>query len=232
MMDTELVAEAIDAGYGSRQVLHEVSLRVGRAEVVALIGPNGAGKSTLLKVIFGLLKPWAGRVYLGGQPFEVSKRSAEAISFCPQGQRVFEDLTVIENLAVVGASLPGWNGSKDLKKTWEFFPALQPLRSRYGRQLSGGEKQMLALARALLPRPKVLLLDEPTLGLSPKLARRALEQAVRVAREIGAAVIVAEHKVAKVLEVADRVYALRLGRIVLDKEAGKIGEDELKAVFV
>ena len=162
----------LETGYGKKQVLFGVSPDVRRGEIVGLIGPNGAGKSTILKAVCGLIPAWNGEIIFNGQKTNgasPARNVARGITFAPQGNRVFDELTVMENLEIGGFQLP----SKELKgrvgQVLEMFPALKQRTRREAGRLSGGEQQMLALARALVPKPKLLMLDEPSLGLAPNL---------------------------------------------------------------
>jgi branched-chain amino acid transport system ATP-binding protein len=212
-----LLVDALVTGYGKKQVLNGVTLDVVVGEIVALIGHNGAGKSTLLKAVFGMLPVWTGKVALDGRevrapnPRELLRAG---VAYVPQGNRVFTDLSVRENLEMGAATLP--NGARleeGIERVFTLFPALKPrLRQRAG-SLSGGEKQMLALGNALVLSPRLLLLDEPSLGLAPPLVTEALHRIRQISHDSGAAVLIVEQKVREVLKIARRVYVLRNGRV-------------------
>lgn len=229
-----LKVDALVTGYGKKQVVNGVSLEVAPGEIVALIGHNGAGKSTLLKAIFGLLPIWDGAVCLAGKVLsspEPRELLRSGVAYVPQGNRVFTDLTVHENLEMGGVTLSNGTQLKEgIERVFTLFPALKPrLRQRAG-TLSGGEKQMLALGMALVLKPRLLLLDEPSLGLAPPLVADALRRIQQICRDSGAAVLIVEQKVREVLKVAQRVYVLRNGRVSFSgpseslNDAGKLRE--------
>lgn len=212
-----LFVDALVSGYGKRQVLHGVTLDVAPGEIVAVIGHNGAGKSTLLKAIFGMLPVWSGRVAVDGRRLKAPgprELLRAGVAYVPQGNRVFTDLSVRENLEMGGVTLPnGARLEKGIERAFTLFPALKHrLRQRAG-TLSGGEKQMLALANILVLSPRLLLLDEPALGLAPALVTDALQLIQQISRDSGVAVLIVEQKVREVLKIAQRVYALRNGRV-------------------
>ncbi len=214
-----LEIRSLGAGYGKKQVLFGVSLEVREGEIVALIGPNGAGKSTVLKAACGLIPTWKGEIRLGGVPTNGStpaQNVARGMTFCPQGNRVFDELTVMENLEIGGFQL----AKKDLKvriqEVLGVFPVLKERLRQEAGNLSGGEQQMLALARAMVPRPRLLLLDEPSLGLSPNLVVSVFGRIAEIGRQTGVAMLVVEQKVREVLAISQRVYSLKLGRVAFD----------------
>ena len=215
-MNPLLKIDRLTARYGQITALENVSLEVHAGEAVALLGANGAGKSTLLKTVMGFVAPAAGAVELDGRALagvSVAGRSRLGLGYSPEGRRVFPGMTVRENLEVAsrGASI---------EELFDIFPALKEKEHALGWQLSGGQQQMLAIGRALMTRPRLLLLDEPSLGLSPILTREVLER-VRTIVARGTAVLLAEQNVAKALDVAQRAYVLQVGRIV---EAGSTKE--------
>jgi branched-chain amino acid transport system ATP-binding protein len=223
------------AGYGKKQVLNGVSIDALPGEVVAIIGHNGAGKSTLLKAIFGVLPLWTGEVVIGGRrlsPPRPRDLLGSGVAYVPQGNRVFTDLTVSENLEVGAFLLSNRAGVNErLEHVFSLFPALKSrLRQRAG-SLSGGEKQMLALANVLIISPRLLLLDEPSLGLAPSLVAGALNRIRQISRTSGMAVLIVEQKVREVLRVAHRVYVLRNGRISFSGSADKLDDVKLRGVY-
>lgn len=205
------------AGYGKREVIKGVSVNVGLAEIVALIGHNGAGKTTLLKAIFGLIPIRGGEVILDAGTLRSpnpQRLLALGVAYVPQGNRVFTELTVRENLELGGVTLPNKARlNEGINRALDLFPALKPkLRQRAG-ALSGGEKQMLALSNALVLSPRLLLLDEPSLGLAPQLVSQTLQRINEISTASKTAVLIVEQKVREVLKIADCVYVLRNGRV-------------------
>lgn len=226
-----LSIEKLESGYGKKQILFGVSLEVDDAEFVALIGPNGAGKSTLLKVVSGVLQPWTGKLKYRGKfrRFASPADSVPAgIGFSPQGNRVFTELTVRENLQVGGFTLGAPLVAERTGEVLELFPRLRERIRMQAGKLSGGEQQMLALARALMMRPKLLLLDEPSLGLSPQLISRTFRQIADIRQDLGTAMLVVEQKVRRILSISDRVYALKLGKVSFEGPSAELLADREK----
>lgn len=232
-----LRVEKMITGYGKKQVINGLSMSVEHGEIVALIGHNGAGKSTLLKAAFGLIPIWQGGILLFGK--EVVKPVPrellmQGLAYVPQGNRVFADLTVYENLEMGGITLPGKEQVREgIERVFGLFPSLKARLKQQAGTLSGGEKQMLALANALVLSPRVLLLDEPSLGLAPPLVSEALGRIQQISRDSGVAVLVVEQKVREVLKIAQRVYVLRNGRVSFSGAAGELcDEAKLKEVYL
>lgn len=227
--------DSIVTGYGRRQVLNRVSLEVKRQEIVAVIGHNGAGKTTLLKAVFGIIPIWRGHVIYDGVTLdrpEPLKLLQAGVAYVPQGNQVFGDLTVRENLEVASVSLTGPDRKSSRRKGVdrafrEFSVLKQRLRQRAA-TLSGGEKQMLALGMSLVLSPRLVLLDEPSLGLAPPLVKKAFQRIDRLRREHGMTVLVVEQKVAAVLRIADWVVAIRAGRVAFSGPAAELRDDEAK----
>ena len=221
--------DALVTGYGNRCVVDGVTLSVGRGEIVALVGHNGSGKSTVLKAAFGILPLWSGSVLVDGAAMEAARprhRLKSGVSYVPQGNGVFGALTVQENLEVATTVLDRTTATERIDHVLALFPALKPRLNQQAATLSGGEKQMLALAGAWTLSPSLLLLDEPSLGLAPIVARTAMERIERVCQESGASVLIVEQRVREVLKIASRLYVLRSGRISFAGDARSIHDDE------
>ena len=225
------------AGYGKKQILNGVSLEVGSAEIVALIGHNGAGKSTLLKAVFGMIPMWKGRLLFDGRTMDLTTQQEllrQGVAYVPQGNRVFTDLSVKENLEVAGiAVLCKSEIYKGIENALAWFPTLRGLLMRRASTLSGGEKQMLALASGLVTSPRLLLLDEPSLGLAPPLVSEALQRISRISQDKGVTVLIVEQRVREVLKIAHRVYVLRSGQISFQGRAEQLNSDaKLREVYL
>jgi branched-chain amino acid transport system ATP-binding protein len=215
-----LQTSALSAGYGKIQVLHGVDLTVGAGEIVALLGPNGAGKTTLLRALSGLL-PWSGSVRFAGRDLTAASPRAvvkAGLAHVIEGHRVFTHLVVLDNLLLAGYDLPRGERAARVEEVLELFPELAAKRHERAASLSGGQQQILAVAQGLVRRPQLLMLDEPSAGLSPVLVDRVLV-VVRRLREAGTAVLLVEQLIEKALALADRVYALARGSIVLEARA-------------
>lgn len=239
MTDTPdiLTLKATDTGYGKKQVLFGIDLAAQAGKIAAIIGPNGAGKSTVLKVAHGLLPLWAGVAMFNGVPlYDASPawRVRQGITFCPQGNRVFGELTVRENLELGGTHLPKKEVSEHVAAILELFPQLPPRLKQIAGTLSGGEQQMVAIARALVSKPKLLMLDEPSLGLSPNVLDDVFEKIVQVNRIQGVTILIVEQKVRKVLAIADHVYSLKLGIVAYSGSPGVLIEqpETLRKLFL
>ena len=214
-----LELDAVDAGYGALQVLWAVSLQVASGEVVSLIGPNGAGKTTVIKAILGLVPLREGTIRFNGdridgrQPEEIVKRG---IAVVPEGARVFPEMTVVDNLRM-GALVPRARPREaaTMGDVFTMFPRLAERKLQLARTLSGGERQMLAIGRALMACPELLLLDEPSLGLQPTLVRSIIE-AIRGINQRGLSVLLIEQNVHFSLPISHRAYVLEQGRVVLE----------------
>lgn len=222
----------VRAGYGSIDVLHGVNLTIGRGEVVALLGPNGAGKSTTIKVISGLLRPSSGHLIVAGR--DVTGASAGALAragLCtiPEGRGIFPNLTVRENLLM--ATFSGHKMSDIEEKTYARFPRLSERRTQLAGTMSGGEQQMLSLARALATDPAILLLDELSMGLAPLIVAELYAQVATIAAE-GVSVLVVEQFARTVLGVADTAVLLTHGSVRMAGKASDIGDDVLAGAYL
>jgi branched-chain amino acid transport system ATP-binding protein len=210
-----LVAEALTAGYGRIDILHDVSLAVDVNEIVSIIGPNGAGKSTAFKAIVGLIHPRRGRVMFNGEDITGLRPDLvlpRGLAYVPQGRIVFPFMTVLENLEM-GAYIERDPArvAAALERVYALFPILAERRKQQAGTMSGGEQQMVSIARALMTTPKLILLDEPSLGLSPKFVSLIFEKLVDM-RQAGYTLMLVEQNATRALAVADRAYVLELGR--------------------
>jgi branched-chain amino acid transport system ATP-binding protein len=224
MTGIPLEAEGLHTFYGKSHILHGVGLTVREGELVALLGRNGAGKTTTLRSIVGLTRTSQGTVRIFGEnatnraPFRIA---GLGVGYVPEGRRVFTNLTVEENLKVPAQR----NGPWTIRRIYQLFPRLEERRNNKGRQLSGGEQEMLSIARALLLNPRLLLLDEPSQGLAPLIVREVFRVVV-AARDEGASVLLVEQNVRAAVEIADRVYVLDDGRSVFTGDAHEFAKDE------
>ncbi|MBT9583753.1 ABC transporter ATP-binding protein [bacterium] len=217
----------ISAGYGAVKALHDVSLEVDAGEVVTLIGANGAGKSTCLKVITGLLPASAGHVLWQGKELAAvpaHRRVAEGIAMSPEGRQVFPRMTVRENLEMGAYIRSDANIEEDMVKVFQLFPILKDRLQQLAGTLSGGEQQMLAIGRALMSKPRLLLLDEPSLGLAPLIVKQIFS-IIRDIRGLGLAVLLVEQNARQALKVADRAYVFEVGRVVLSGPAAELSSN-------
>lgn len=208
-----LQVKDLDSGYGEMQILFGIQMQVQRNEIVSIIGPNGAGKSTLMKSIFGLLKPWSGSIgFLGNDitGHSPTRIVRNGMCYVPQTENIFPSLTVKENLEM-GAFIREDDYSGRIQEIFAMFPDLLEKQNQRAGKLSGGQQQMVAMGRALMLDPKLLLLDEPTAGLSPKLATEILKQVITI-KESGVAILMVEQNAKKALEMSDRGYVLAMGK--------------------
>lgn len=235
-MEIILEMKGVSAHYGGVRALHAVDITLGRGEVVALMGPNGAGKSTVLKTIFGLTAIDAGEIIWRGRPLKpvVHRMVAEGIVLVPQGRRVFGRLTVDENLEIGGFVIKDRDElRRRIDEALEFFPALKARRKARAGTLSGGGQQMLALARGLVSNPKALLLDEPSLGLSPKIIKEVFARIREINEVSKTAILVVEHNLKSLFDIVHRGYVLDKGRVVAEESSeGLRGSDILERVFM
>ena len=223
-----LQVENLNVHYGVIHALHDVSLQVNQGEIVTLIGSNGAGKSTTLLALSGLLNPTSGKMFFEGKSLAeipAHGRVAQGLVQVPEGRRVFSSLSVGENLDL-GAYTRKDKGqaAKDLAEVYELFPRLAERKNQAAGTMSGGEQQMLAVGRAMMSRPRLLLLDEPSLGLAPLLVREIFNVITRI-RERGVTVLLVEQNAHMSLAIADRAYVLETGRIIMEGPAKEIKRD-------
>ena len=238
MSDSDvLVVDKVNAGYGAVPVLRDVDLTVPAGTFTAVLGANGAGKTTLLRTITGLVKPTGGRILFAGDDLravKVEQLVRRGIAHVPEGRGVVAELTVDENLRLGGL----WRRDKaDAKKAtaevYELFDPLARRRNHLGHQLSGGERQMLALGRALVARPTLLLLDEPSLGLAPKVTAQIMALLKQLRDTTGLTVLLVEQNVRGALSIADRGVVMSLGRIVLSADADQLlADDRLRHAYL
>jgi len=214
----------ITAGYGSAQVLFGIDLEIGEGEVVTLLGRNGMGKTTTVRAIMGLIKPWSGKVqvegrnYAGQPPYAIARAG---VGLVPEGRQVFPTLTVEENL-LAAAKTPEGRARWDLTSVYDFFPRLKERRSHLGAQLSGGEQQMVAIARALMTNPRLLILDEATEGLAP-LIREEIWARLATLKAEGEAILLIDKNVGALAGLADRHYVIEKGEIITTVSAADEG---------
>jgi len=216
--------------YSNIEALKGISLQVDPGQIVAILGGNGAGKTTTLRTISGLLRPRSGSITYGGKSLigvEAHVLVAKGLSHVPEGRRIFNILTVAENLNLGGYLIRSDRKLVDERKAsiYKLFPRLAERRTQLAGTLSGGEQQMLAIGRALMSAPKVLMLDEPSLGLAPILARSVLKTVREIAKE-GTAVLLVEQNARQALAISDRAYVIEVGRVVLEGEAATLARDE------
>jgi branched-chain amino acid transport system ATP-binding protein len=224
----------LEVRYGSVTALRAVGLEVAEAEIVALLGANGAGKTTTLRTISGLQRPHAGEIHFAGQRIDSvapHKITGLGIGHVPEGRRIFPRMTVDENLEM-GAYLHRGDRNKDRDRVFELFPVLAERRRQHGGTLSGGEQQMLAIGRALMSRPKLLLLDEPSMGLAPMFVTRIFE-IIKEIRERGTTVLLVEQNASQALRLADRGYVLETGSVVMsDRADSLLGNERVRAAYL
>ena len=222
-----LQLDAVNTYYGQIHILQGLSLSVYPGELVCLLGGNASGKSTTLKTVLGIVKPRSGSVTFAGEDVTArptSYRIGKGMAIVPENRRLFGPMTVLENLQM-GAYLTGGGTDEDYDRVYTLFPLLHERRSQLAGTLSGGEQQMVAMARALMSRPKLMLMDEPSMGLAPILVERSFE-IIKQVHEAGVAVLVVEQNANVSLSIADRGYVLSTGRLVLEGTAADLLQDE------
>jgi branched-chain amino acid transport system ATP-binding protein len=226
----------LHAHYGNIEALHGVSLRVERGQIVSIIGANGAGKSTLLMTICGRPKASAGQIIFDDEvlnelaPHEIVARG---IAQAPEGRRIFPSMSVLENLQMGAVPTNGAFFDEDVQEVFTLFPRLQERQRQRGGTLSGGEQQMLCIGRALMARPRLLLLDEPSLGLAPLLVRQIFDAVVEINRERGVTILLVEQNAYQALKIATRGYVLATGRVVLEGTGRELlSNPEIRAAYL
>ncbi len=219
--------DGVNTYYGQIHILQDLNIEVGKGELVCLLGGNASGKSTTLKTILGIVRSRTGTVTFDGEDVTdrpTSYRIKRGIAIVPENRRLFAPMTVLENLQM-GAYLQGGGGKEDYERAYSLFPVLHERRNQLAGTLSGGEQQMVAMARALMSRPKLMLMDEPSMGLAPILVERSFE-IIKQVHDAGVAVLVVEQNANVSLSIADRGYVLSTGRLVLEGKASDLLEDE------
>ncbi|HEU0246470.1 MAG TPA: ABC transporter ATP-binding protein [Gaiellaceae bacterium] len=229
-----LFLEGINTYYGQMHILQDANLQVGKGELVCLLGGNASGKSTTLKTVLGIVRPRTGTISFDGEHItyrSTSYRIGRGMAIVPENRRLFGPMTVLENLQM-GAYLHGGGSPEDYERVYSLFPLLHQRRTQLAGTLSGGEQQMVAMGRALMARPKLLLMDEPSMGLAPILVEQNFE-IIKQVHEAGVAMLVVEQNANVALSIADRGYVLSTGRIVLEGKASElIQHDELRKAYL
>lgn len=231
-----LEAKNLNSGYGSLQILWDISLDVSEGEIVCILGPNGAGKTTLLNSIMGLLSIWDGNVFFQGNEItdvETSNIARMGVGYVPEGKYLFEALTVYDNLLLGAYTLSDQEEiNKRLETVYRLFPRLAEREKQASGTLSGGERQMLAIGRALMSEPVLLILDEPSMGLSPKNAMLVMDAVARLSQERGISVLIVEQNVQAALEISSRGYILENGRLVFSgKKEDLLASNEIQDAY-
>jgi branched-chain amino acid transport system ATP-binding protein len=225
-----LSIENLSAGYSAIPVLKDVSIKVVTGQFVAIVGPNGAGKTTLFKTISGIVRPSAGSIMFEGVDLlsiPASQRAHLGIAHVPEGRQVFPSLTVMENLEVGATTEAGRRGWKqNIERIFEWLPVLAERRDQFAGTMSGGQQQMLAIGRGLASSPKLLMLDEPSMGLAPTIADFIFERLIEIRQQSGLTILLVEQRVAEALESADHGYVLEAGRVVLEGDNQTLRADD------
>ncbi|WP_301236978.1 ABC transporter ATP-binding protein [Pandoraea cepalis] len=225
----------LTAGYGRIQALFGVEFSVGAGQLVTLVGANGAGKTTLLRTLSGVVSATSGVVQLYGEDVtrvRADKRVARGMAHVPEGRQVFSGLTVEENLMLGGFTVSGAQRTEGMARVYDIFPVLFEKRQQLAGTLSGGQQQMLAIGRGLMSRPRLMLLDEPSMGLSPKLVQEVFDVIVRL-RESGIPILLVEQNAHAALSIADYGYVMELGKIVVSGTGAELlGDDRVKQAYL
>lgn len=225
----------LKCGYGPLQVIWGIDLKVAKNEIVAIIGPNGSGKSTILKSVFKLCDIYSGEILFQGKDLSKTERSEiinRGISYAPQGKYVFNSMTVKENIEMGGFKLRDHaEFKKRLADVYKTFPILKKKADKLANTLSGGEKQILSIARALVMGPKLLMLDEPTLGLSPKSGKEIIKKILEINREKNISILIVEQNAKKAVEIADRTYIIERGEVALVGGKEILNDEKIRKIY-
>jgi branched-chain amino acid transport system ATP-binding protein len=234
-MGTMLKVEDLQVYYGSIHAIKGVSFEVNEGEIVTLIGANGAGKSTTLNTVGGLLKPRSGKITFEGKDLHgmaANKVVSEGMALCPEGRRVFQHMTVLENLEMGAYTRSNAEAAETLEHVYELFPRLKERYRQVAGTLSGGEQQMLAMGRALMSRPKLMMLDEPSMGLAPILVQQIFDIIVDMNKQ-GTTILLVEQNAQMALSIANRAYVLETGRITMSGDAKELAaSEEVKKAYL
>lgn len=234
MVDATLNIRGLKAGYGKLEILHDITLSIGAGEFIALMGPNGAGKSTLLKALFGMATHKGGTIEWKGQ--QLAQLSSKAvlktgIAYVPQGRCNFQLMTVLENLEMASYAMERKSTAEELDYIYDIFPILKQRSKQIAGNLSGGEQQLLEMAMAMLRHPEILLIDEPSAGLSPQAISLVFDELKRL-HEGGRTILLVEQNTRKAMEVAERSVVMRLGQVIWDGMTDQITMDDLGSLFM
>lgn len=221
----------LQAGYDETMILRDINLQIPKGRIVGLLGRNGVGKTTLVKVLMGLLPATKGNIIFGPNKWNKEKpefRARAGMAYVPQGREIFSDLTIKENLLLGMEALPKSERTAEIpKEIYEWFPVLEEMKDRKGGDLSGGQQQQLAIARAMISNPKLLLLDEPMEGIQPSIVQLIQDTLVRIAKEKEMSILLVEHKLDVVLSCADEFYILDRGTMVSNGRCDEVNEEDL-----
>ncbi len=224
----------LNSGYDEAKILHRVNLEINPSEIVALIGPNGAGKSTILKSVFGLADIYSGKIIFKDKDvtkFKTHELIELGIGLVPQGRQVFPNMTVLENLQMGAFIIKNRDVvERNMNKILQKFPILKEKQNELAGNLSGGQQQLLAIARALIQKPQILLFDEPSLGLAPKVAKEIFEKIVEIKNE-GVAVLIVEQNAKKAVGIADETYILENGKIVMQGDKDVLENEKIRDIY-
>lgn len=224
----------LKSGYGGAEILHGVNLEINPGEIVVLIGPNGAGKSTILKSVFGLTDIYSGKIILQNKDitkFKTYELIELGVGFVPQGRQIFSNMTVLENLEMGAFVIKKRNeADRNVKNIFQKFPILKEKQNELAGNLSGGQQQLLAIARALMQKSKILLLDEPSLGLAPKTMKEIFEKIIEI-KNSGVAVLIVEQNAKQAVSIADKTYVLEGGKIAMSGNKNILENEKIRDIY-